>query len=85
MRVQGTRNGEVSTLVSVEGTMRQGRGSAEGVGARSGKGLQTTDDGNPEVGIAHGRKARGQADHWGRARILIGRRYPTRAPGFTEY
>jgi hypothetical protein len=35
---QGTRNGEVSTLVSVDGTMRRGRGSDEGVGARSGKG-----------------------------------------------
>jgi hypothetical protein len=54
MRVQGTRNGEVSTLVSVEGTMRQGRGSAEGVGARSGKGLHSTKDGNPWVGVRTG-------------------------------
>ena len=46
---------------------------------------EMTEDVNPQVGVAHGRKARGQADHWGRARILIGRRYAMRAPGFTEY
>jgi hypothetical protein len=44
----------VSTLVSVEGTMRRGRGSAEGVGARSGKGLHSTKDGNPRVGVRTG-------------------------------
>ena len=34
--------------------MRQGRGSAEGVGARSGKGLHSTKDGNPWVGVRTG-------------------------------
>ena len=36
-----------NTLVFAVGAVRRGRGSAEGVGARSGKGLQTTEDGNP--------------------------------------
>ena len=34
--------------------MRRGRGSAEGVGARSGKGLHSTKDGNPRVGVRTG-------------------------------
>jgi hypothetical protein len=45
MRVQAARGGEVSTLISVDGTMRRGRWSAEGVGARSGKGPHSTSKG----------------------------------------
>jgi hypothetical protein len=37
-----------------DGHMRWGRGSAEGVGARSGKGLHSTYDGNPRVGVRTG-------------------------------
>ena len=57
---QGTRNGEVSTLVSVDGTMRRGRGSAEGVGTRSGKEPHSTKDGNPCGWSALGHGARGR-------------------------
>jgi hypothetical protein len=37
--------------------------SAEGVGAQSGKVAHSTKDGNPLGWRAHGRNARGQADH----------------------
>jgi hypothetical protein len=40
-------------------------GSAEGGGERSGKGAHSTKDGNPFGWHAHGRRARGQADHKG--------------------
>jgi hypothetical protein len=50
MRVQGTKNGEVSTLVSVDGTMRRGHGSGEGVGARTVKGLIPRKMETPMVG-----------------------------------
>ena len=36
-----------STLVFAVGAVRRGRGSAEGVGARSDKGPHSTEDGNP--------------------------------------
>jgi hypothetical protein len=53
--------------------MRRGRAdSAEGVGARSGKGAHSTKDGNPWVGDAHGRSARGRGRSAGYAHDLIG-------------
>ena len=58
--MQGTKNGEVSTLVSVDGTMRRGRGSAESVSARNGKGPHSTKDVNHYGWLALGRDARGR-------------------------
>ena len=47
MRLQPNKSREVRTLISAGGWRRRGRGSAEGVGARSGKGPHSTRDGNP--------------------------------------
>jgi hypothetical protein len=56
----------------VDGHMRRGHAdSAEGVGARSGKGAHSTYDGNPLGWRAHGRNARGQADHEELAHMVV--------------
>jgi hypothetical protein len=54
-----------------DGHMRRGHAdSAEGVGARSGKGAHSTYAGNPLGWRARGRNARGQADHEELAHML---------------
>ncbi len=45
--------------------------SAEGVGSRNGKGAHSTYDGNPLGWRAHGRNARGQADHEELAHMVV--------------
>jgi hypothetical protein len=60
-----------STLVSTSDRLRRGRAdSAEGVVARIGKVAHSTEDANPLGWHAHGRKARGQADHEELAHIV---------------
>jgi hypothetical protein len=54
-----------------DGHMRRGHAdSDEGVGAQSGKGAHSTCNGNPLGWRAHGRNARGQADHEELAHML---------------
>ena len=88
MQLQVTRSGEVSPRIHswqdaqiADGHMRWGRGSAEGVGARSGKGLHSTYDGNPRVGVRTGARHED-----GRYTDIFVSRYPCPldAGGFNE-
>jgi hypothetical protein len=64
-----TPAGEHAQIANVH--MHRGHAdSAEGVSARSGKGAHSTYDGNPLGWRAHGRNARGQADHEELAHML---------------
>ena len=75
MRLQSTKSREVRTLISTGGWLRRGRAdSVEGVGAQSGKGAHSTKDGNPWVGDAYGRSARGRGRSERYAHDSIGRR-----------
>jgi len=60
MWLQPSTSREVCTLISAGGWRWRGRGSAEGVCDRIGKGLHSTKDVNPYGWLALGRDARGR-------------------------